>query len=130
MLPLALLVVALLAASTACGGDSGSEEPEAVVRAFTEAVNENDNERAAELLADGAVVYGEAVPAGGGENIVAGLSCTVEIESTERSGDVVTTDLRFTGHRKGASGGCAEVGNDPIPTQWTVRDGKITEISE
>jgi limonene-1,2-epoxide hydrolase len=56
----ALLAAAVLAAAAGCGGSPPSTE--SVVRAWSQALNTDDNERAADLFADGAeIVQGNTV---------------------------------------------------------------------
>jgi len=58
---LAALALVLLALVVGCGG-GGATAPEAVVREWSDALNAGDNERAADLFAEGAqVVQGNSV---------------------------------------------------------------------
>jgi hypothetical protein len=58
--PFVALLLSVLVLATGCGG--GSASPETVVREWSDALNEGDNERAADLFADGAqIVQGSNV---------------------------------------------------------------------
>jgi hypothetical protein len=117
----ALLLLALV---TACGGRSVS--PESVVRAWSEAVNAGDNERAADLFAAGARVVQ------GGRLFVlrthsqalrfnASLPCSGKIVSM--STDRETTTATFLLGDRPASL-CDAPGAEAVAA-FTIRDGKI-----
>jgi hypothetical protein len=87
------LALLLAAARAGCGG--GPPSPESVVRAWSQAVNEGDNERAAEMFAVGARVIqaGRVLELESREQAVdwnARLPCSGKIVSLSTDGDTAT----------------------------------------
>ena len=118
-LPL-LLVLAL----TACGG--GDAAPEDVVRAWSRAVNADDNAAAAKLFAPGASV----VQAGGARRLEtlaearrwnAALPCSGEIVELVSTGERVTATFVLGDRRRSRCDGPGERAR----ALFRVRDGKI-----
>ena len=118
---LALLVLALLAG---CGGSSGS--PESVVRAWSDALNAGDNERAANLFAQGAEVvqpgrvmflrtHAQAV------EFNSGLPCSGKIISMATKDDTATATF-LLGNRKTSR--CDAPGSRAVAA-FEVHQGKI-----
>ena len=94
----ALLLAAILAATAACGGSPPSTE--SVVRAWSQALNTDDNERAADLFARGAeVVQGDTVTTlhTHGEAVAwnSHLPCSGEITSITTKGDTATATFKL-----------------------------------
>jgi hypothetical protein len=118
------LWLVLLVATVGCG--AGRDSPEHVVRAWSDAVNAGDNERAADLFSPGAeVVQGNAVLRlhTHREAVAwnAGLPCSGTIVSLEHDGDEVTVTF-VLGDRK--SSRCDGPGGKTTAL-IVVRHGKI-----
>ena len=118
------LGLALLTLLAACGGDPPS--PESVVRAWSTALNEEDNEGAAALFAPGAKVIqgGRTITLDSEAEAVAfnsGLPCSGQISAIESDGDVVRATFRLA-HRETSP--CDGPGAE-VATIFRVRDGKI-----
>jgi len=118
-LPLALVVVLV-----GCGGEAPS--PESVVRAWSQAVNDGDNEAAAELFAPGA----EVVQPGSVETLSTeaeaeafneSLRCAARIVALETAGKTVTATFVLA-HRETSR--CDGRG-DEVKTMFRVENGKI-----
>lgn len=122
-LPLVLLLTALLAG---CGGGERSPSPEQVVRAWSEALNADDNERAADLFAPNArVIQGDAaVRLRTHADAVAwnaALPCSGRIVALSARGTAVTATF-LLGDRRGSV--CDGPGGTATAL-FEVRDGKI-----
>jgi limonene-1,2-epoxide hydrolase len=107
-----------------CGGSSPS--PESVVRAWSHALNSDDNETAAKLFAPGAEIVqpGTVLTLENHQQAVlwnAALPCSGEIVRISASGNTVTATFRL-GHRKTSK--CAGPG-ERATTVVRVKDGKI-----
>ena len=118
---LALLVVGL----AGCGG-SGSPSAESVVRAWSNALNAGDNERAAKLFApDARVVQGPThlnlKTLSDAIHFNASLPCSGRIVTVEDAGDVTTATFEL-GHR--ATSTCDAYGARATAV-FEVRGGKI-----
>jgi len=122
--PAALALLAVLALPAGCGGSSSS--PESVVRAWSDALNAGDNERAASLFAEGAEVvqpgrvlflrtHAQAV----GFN--SGLPCSGKIISMSTIGDTTTVTF-LLGNRKASR--CDAPGGRAVAA-FEVHHGKI-----
>jgi hypothetical protein len=140
---LAGIAAALLALGAGCGGvaptptGSGpaatsppvaSDDPEAVFRAFTEALNAGDVETATSLLADGATIYDMVVGEESAESVTSNLPCATEVVSADGSGDTIDVELRFTGTNPGAAGQCEQLGVRNVVV--SVENGKIVDLQE
>jgi hypothetical protein len=142
------LVVAALALLFlgGCGGDgdaghdvtatvgSAARDAEAVLRAWTQAVNEDDNVRAASYFAPNAVEInpeGERTPIPDQATAIAlntSLGCSAQIQSLNTHGDTATSVVKL-GERRSNPGGCgADVGRR-LPVSITIRNGKITHLT-
>jgi limonene-1,2-epoxide hydrolase len=126
-LPLAALAAAALLAG--CGGHKPAS-PEAVVRAWSAAINAGDDEKAAGLFAPGAVVtqgasitlatHGDAVQWN------SGLPCAGFVQSVEVQAEQATAVFVLggrPGHRCGGPG-------QKAAAIFTVHDGKIVSWEE
>lgn len=119
------LVTALALFSLAPGCGGGSASPESVVRAWSEAINSDDNEAAADLFARGA----EVIQAGSlvlrteeeARRFNAGLPCSGEIVDLVADGDSVTATFRLGDRRTSR---CDAPGAE-ARAEFRVRDGKI-----
>ncbi len=121
---LALGLIILLALA-GCGGDRST--PRKVVRAWSEALRADDNERAASLLAPNAVVVqgGRAVQLRTHKDAVAwnaGLPCSGKIVSLTQNGSAVTATF-LLGDRK--SRRCEDPPGAEATALFVVEHGKI-----
>jgi len=103
----ALVGLALLLVGAACGG--GGSSPSAVVLAWSEALNADDNERAASLFAPGAAVVqgGRLVYLRTHRDALvwnARLPCSGRIVSLRTNGSAVTATFRLHDRRRGRCG--------------------------
>jgi hypothetical protein len=127
------IAAALLALGAGCGGvaptptGSGpaatspapaSEDPEAVFRAFTGALNAGDAETATSLLADGATIYDMVVGEESAESVISNLPCTTEVVSADRSGDTIDVELRFTGTNPARQDSASNSGSETWWSPW------------
>ena len=115
----------LLLALAGCGGGKALS-PEETIRAWSEALNASDNERAADLFApDVLVIQGasELTLRTHAEAVAwnAGLPCSGQIVSLSARGDTVTATFRL-GPRRGSL--CDGPGA-AVKAVFEVRDGKI-----
>ena len=109
-----------------CGG-SDAKTPEEVVSSWSQALNGGNDEAAADLFADGAVVIqaGQQQTLSDHEKAVAfnaSLPCGAKLVEQSRNGNEVTATFTLTrrpGHMCDDTGGAAV-------TVFTVEDGKIT----
>ena len=120
------LALAVLAAALAAGCGGGPPSPESVVRAWSRAINDDDNEAAAELFAPGAQVVqaGRTLTLADEEQAEAfnaSLPCSGSIVSLAESGETVTATFRL-GHRETTR--CDGPGTEATAL-FRVRDGKI-----
>jgi limonene-1,2-epoxide hydrolase len=116
------LVLALVLGG--CGGRSPS--PESVVRAWSHAVNTDDNETAAKLFAPGAEIVqpGTVLTLETHQQAVAwnaALPCSGEIVRISAAGDTVTATFRLGDRRTSKCDGPGE----RATTVVKVKDGKI-----
>ena len=116
------LVLALVLGG--CGGRSPS--PESVVRAWSHAVNTDDNETAAKLFAPGAEIVqpGTVLTLETHQQAVAwnaALPCSGEIVRISAAGDTVTATFRLGDRRTSKCDGPGE----RATTVVRVKDGKI-----
>ncbi len=116
------LFLAVLAAG--CGGDPPS--PESVVRAWSTAINTDDNEGAAELFAPGAEVIqlGRTITLDSEAEALAfnaSLPCSGQILTITEQGDMVTTVFRLEDRETQP---CDGPGVE-VTARFRVRDGKI-----
>ncbi len=121
---LALGLIVLLALA-GCGGDGST--PRKVVRAWSEALRADDNERAASLFAPNAMVVqgGKAVQLRTHEDAVAwnaGLPCSGKIVSLTQNGSAVTATF-LLGDRK--SRRCEDPPGAEAAALFVVEHGKI-----
>jgi hypothetical protein len=103
----ALVGLALLLVGAACGG--GGSSPSAVVLAWSEALNADDNEGAASLFAPGAAVVqgGRLVYLRTHRDALvwnARLPCSGRIVSLRTNGSAVTATFRLHDRRRGRCG--------------------------
>jgi hypothetical protein len=122
ILPFAALAAAALLVG--CGGHEAAS-PESVVRAWSNAINAGDNEKAASLFAPGAVVVqGTEITLATHDDAVqwnAGLPCAGHIESVDVDGEEATA-IFVLGGRPGHF--CTGPGQKAAAV-FTVHDGKI-----
>jgi hypothetical protein len=121
---LAALLLAILAVAAGCGGSSSS--PESIVRAWSDALNEGDNERAADLFASGAeVVQGRDVfflqNHADAVNFNTALPCSGKIVSVTTHEDTATATF-LLGDRKTSR--CDSPGQKAVAA-FKVVHGKI-----
>jgi hypothetical protein len=121
---LAALALAVLALLTGCGG--GSASPESVVRAWSDALNAGDNERAANLFANGA----EIVQAGSvlflrthaqAVDFNSSLPCSGKIISMSTKNDVATATFLLSNRKTSR---CDSPGGRAVAA-FEVHHGKI-----
>lgn len=127
-----LTAVCLLAGLLLAGCGRGTIPPEAVVRAWSDAVNTGENERAADLLGRGAIVI-----QGAREQVLStqadavawnhGLTCTSEVVRIQTHRDIVTTTFRL-GDR-GDEGSCATAGGTAT-VEFEVRHDRIVFLRQ
>ena len=120
-----LLVAAFALGLSSCGGTEPS--PEAIVESWSQAVNAGDNEAAAALFADGAVVIQgdrRSTLAGPDEAIAfnASLPCGGKIVEQSLAGDEVTTTFTLTRRPERTCDGTGE----SAVALFRIADGKIT----
>jgi hypothetical protein len=118
-------LAALILATAGCGG-TGS--PEEIVRAWSEAVNEGDNDRVAEYFAAGAaiVVDDQSVKLAGhaeARRFYASLPCAAEIAEIRTDGDRVTATFNLT--QRYPFRVCSARSDPREVAIVTVRNGKI-----
>ena len=121
---LALILVAAVASG--CGGSNTPDEPEEVVRAWSSAINEGDDAKAASLFADDAKVIQSGLTlelrdAKLAKHWNSGLPCAGKIVETTVYGDQVTATFELgerPGHDCDAPGAVAYA-------VFQVLDGKI-----
>jgi limonene-1,2-epoxide hydrolase len=115
-----------VAALAGCGGHAKTTSPESVVRAWSDALNANDNEAAADLFAANAeVMQGKyevrLTSHGAAVAFNAAFPCAGKIVRLQRDGDVVTATFVLA-DRPGSR--CDGPGQEAT-TAFTVRNGKI-----
>ena len=120
-----LLVAAFALGLSGCGGKEPS--PAAIVESWSRAVNTGDNEAAAALFADGAVVIqgGRRRTLAGPDEAIgfnASLPCGGEIVEQSLAGDEVTTTFTLTERPEQRCDGSGE----PAVALFRIVDGKIT----
>ncbi len=118
---LALFIALLL---SACGG--GPPSPESVVRAWSQALNEGDNESAADMFAPGArvVQVGSVLRLRTHEQAVSwheALPCSGEIVALETKGEDTTATFELGDRETSACDGPGSRAS----AVFKVRDGKI-----
>jgi len=106
-----------------------SEDAEHVFRAFNAAIAVGNEERAAELLAEGGLIFHQEVSAQSVDEIVGGFSCVAELVAVEGSDETAEIRLRFVETRPGATSECELIGMEETAVV-TVRGGKIVAIDE
>lgn len=125
--PFLLLIVGFAVAAAGCGGSGGGKDPAAIVESWSRAINASDNEAAADLFADAAVVIqgGRRFTLPGHEAALsfnAALPCGGRIvdQALDR-GDVTATFVltRRPGHVCGGTGATAVA-------VFRIASGKIT----
>ena len=121
----AALLVAVLAVLAGCGGSQAS--PEDVVRAWSTALNADQNEAAADLFAAGATVVqgGVELTLSTYQDAVAwheGLPCNGRIVGLDVDGDVVTASFLLRDSQTVPCDGPGE----RVTAIFTVQAGKIT----
>jgi limonene-1,2-epoxide hydrolase len=104
------LALAVAAAALLSGCGSGHPSAESVVRAWSEALNADDNNRAADLFANGAEVVqaGRVLTLRTHKDAVAwnaGLPCSGQIVSITAHGDTATATFRLGNRRPGSCDG-------------------------
>jgi hypothetical protein len=113
---------------------SAERDPEAVLRAWIQAVNEDDNVRAASYFAPNAVEInpeGERTPIPDRATAIAlnsNLLCSAQIQSVNTNGDTATSVLRLGKRRSNPRTCGADVGRR-LPVRITIRKGKITRLT-
>lgn len=115
----------LLALAAACGGTE-KDSPEAVVRAWGEALSADDNKAAGALFAPGAIIVQGLLPVilASHEAAVlwnARLECSGEIAELEADGEVVVATFVLDDRRTGPCGGLGATAT----VIFHVRDGLI-----
>ena len=120
-----LLLTAFAIGLSSCGGTEPG--PEAIVESWSHAVNAGDNEAAAALFADGAVVIQDgrrSTLAGADEAVAfnASLPCGGRIVEQLRAGDEVTATFTLTPRPEQTCDGSGE----PAVALFRITDGKIT----
>jgi hypothetical protein len=123
--PFAALALVILALAAGCGGSAAST-PESVVRAWSDALNSGDNQRAANLFARGAeVVQGRDVfflqTHADAVQFNSSLPCSGKIVSVTTENDTATATFRL-GNRK--SSRCDSPGAQAVAA-FKVLHGKI-----
>ena len=121
----ALVGLALVLIGAACGGSDSS--PRAVVRAWSKALDADDNERAASLFAPGAAVVqgGRLVYLKTHRDALvwnARLPCSGAIVSLRSNGSAVTATFRLHDRK---SGRCGDPPNAEAIALFVVEHGKI-----
>jgi hypothetical protein len=122
---LAALLLVLLALVVGCGGGGGTA-PETVVREWSDALNAGDNERAADLFAEGAqVVQGDSVVVlrthADAVDFNSALPCSGKIVNVTTHDDTATATFRL-GDR--TTSRCDAPGQEAVAAFRVVR-GKI-----
>lgn len=121
-----LALVVVLAAAAGCGGSATPNEPDEVVRAWSRAINEGNDAKAASLFAEDAKVIQSGLSlelrdARAARRWNSGLPCAGTIVETATDGDQVTATFELgerPGHTCAARGGVAYA-------VFQVLDGKI-----
>jgi limonene-1,2-epoxide hydrolase len=121
------LLTAVFAVLVAGCGGSEKKPPEEVVSAWSQALSAGDNEAAADLFADGAVVIqeGRQQTLNDHEDAVSfnsSLPCGAKVVKQSTKGDEVTATFTLT-RRPGPM--CDDTGATAV-TVFSVEDGKIT----
>jgi hypothetical protein len=119
-----LLLVAFAASVSGCG--TKEQDPEGIVQSWSQAINAGDDEAAAALFADGAVVIQagrRTTLTGQGEARAfnASLPCGGEIVEQSLDGDEVTATFTLTGRRAHR---CTGTGETAVAL-FRIADGKI-----
>jgi len=122
--------IAIALAATGCGGGSARSDepaPESVVRAWSLAINSDDNEAAARLFAQNARIIQGPIDVRLTTHRLAvlfnrSLPCSGRIVRLDRSGDVVTATF-VLGPRP--SGPLCTGPGEKATAAFTIRDGKI-----
>ncbi len=120
------LALVLVAVAAGCGGSDTPTEPEEVVRSWSSAINEGDDEKAASLFAKNAKVIQSGLTLKLRDARIAklwnsGLPCSGKIVETTVDGDQVTATFELgqrPGHHCDAPGAVAYA-------VFQVLDGKI-----
>jgi hypothetical protein len=120
------VALGLVAAALVAGCGGGSPSPESVVRAWSNRLNEGDNEAAAKLFALGAEIIqpGRTIRLDSTSEALAfniALPCSGEIVALSSAGDTVRATFRL-GDRE--SSRCDGPGAE-VRTVFRVREGKI-----
>jgi hypothetical protein len=121
------LLIALLALTVAGCGGSGTQDPEAVVDSWSQALNGGDDEAAAKLFAPGAVVIQDGrrttlATEADALAFNASLPCGAKVTGKKTDGSEVTANFTLTrrpGHMCDGTG-------EPAVTVFEISDGKIT----
>lgn len=123
--PAALGLAAVLAAICGCAAKP-EEDPEAVIRGWSRAVNAGDYDRAGAFFARHAVVEQvQEVRLGGpadGARFSASLPCRADVIRVVPEQRTLLATFRLRGGRSPCSG--------PAEVQFAVREGKLTESCE